>query len=69
MYIRVIWSCKQLNLRKTKMEDETLTAKAEKFKNKGNDEFKLGNYQNAIKYYSDAIGMIIKSQIYYLRII
>jgi hypothetical protein len=51
------------------MEDETLTAKAEKFKNKGNDEFKLGNYQNAIKYYSDAIGMIIKSQIYYLRII
>lgn len=40
------------------MEDETLTAKAEKFKNKGNDEFKLGNYQNAIKYYSEAIGMI-----------
>ena len=44
MYMRVIWSSKQLNLRKTKMEDETLTVKAEKFKNKGNDEFKLGNY-------------------------
>jgi len=34
------------------MEDITLTAKAEKFKNKGNDEFKLGNYQNAIEYFS-----------------
>lgn len=56
MHMRVIWSWKQLNLRKTKMEDETLTAKAEKFKNKGNDEFKLGNFQNAIKYYTDAIG-------------
>lgn len=41
------------------MEDETLTAKAKKFKNKGNEEFKLGNFQNAIKYYSDAIGMFI----------
>ena len=40
------------------MEDETLTAKAEKFKNKGNDEFKLGNYQNAIEYYSQAIGKL-----------
>lgn len=38
------------------MEDETLTAKAEKFINKGNEEFKLGNYQNDIEYYSQAKG-------------
>lgn len=38
------------------MEDETLTLKAEKCKNKGNDEFKLGNYQSAIDCYTEAIG-------------
>lgn len=38
------------------MEDTTLVKKAEKFKNLGNDEFKKGNYQQAIDYYSEAIG-------------
>lgn len=37
------------------MEDPTLTAKAEAFKNKGNDEFKRGNYNSAIDQYSEAI--------------
>jgi len=32
------------------------SSKAEAFKTKGNDQFKLGNYQAAIEYYSDAIG-------------
>lgn len=38
------------------MEDITLTKKAETYKNKGNDEFKKGNYQEAIDLYSQAIG-------------
>ena len=38
------------------MEDPTLTAKAEAFKNKGNDQFKKGQYQEAIDLYSEAIG-------------
>ena len=38
------------------MEDPTLTAKAEAFKNKGNDEFKRGNYSDAIEKYTEAIG-------------
>lgn len=37
------------------MEDPTLTAKAEAFKNKGNDEFKRGNYTDAIEKYTEAI--------------
>ena len=37
------------------MEDPTLDAKAEKYKNMGNDEFKKQNYQAAINYYSEAI--------------
>ena len=37
------------------MEDESLTAKAEMYKNKGNNEFKLGNYQSAIDFYTEAI--------------
>ena len=37
------------------MEDPTLTAMAEKFKNKGNNEFKLGNFQTAIDFYTEAI--------------
>ena len=38
------------------MADETIDAQAEKFKNLGNDEFKLGNFQKAIDYYTKAIG-------------
>ena len=38
------------------MEDETLTAKAESFKNKGNDEFKKGNFEAAVALYTEAIG-------------
>jgi tetratricopeptide (TPR) repeat protein len=38
------------------MEDPTLTAKAEAFKNKGNDEFKRGNYNESIEKYTEAIG-------------
>ena len=38
------------------MEDETLALKAEKCKNKGNDEFKLGNVKEAIENYTEAIG-------------
>ena len=37
------------------MEDETLTDKAEQYKNKGNDEFKKGQFNAAINFYSDAI--------------
>ena len=37
------------------MEDSTLTIKAEKYKNQGNDEFKKGNFNAAINFYSDAI--------------
>lgn len=44
-----------------------MTAKAEKFKNKGNDEYKLGNYQSAIQYYTEAIGMIYLKIIYQMR--
>lgn len=38
------------------MEDPTLDAKAEQFKNKGNDEFKRQNFNQAIDYYNQAIG-------------
>ena len=38
------------------MDDSAMIAKAEKFKNQGNDQFKLGNYQAAISAYTDAIG-------------
>ena len=38
------------------MEDTTLSIKAEKYKNQGNDEFKKGNHQAAINFYTDAIG-------------
>ena len=38
------------------MEDPTLDAKAEQFKNKGNDEFKRTNYNKAIEFYNEAIG-------------
>ena len=38
------------------MEDHTITEKAEKYKNQGNDEFKRGNFQAAISCYTDAIG-------------
>ena len=37
------------------MEDSKATSQAENYKNKGNDEFKLGNYDAAIKLYTDAI--------------
>ena len=37
------------------MEDPTLDAKAEQFKNKGNDEFKRANYNKAIEFYNEAI--------------
>ena len=37
------------------MEDESLTEKAEMYKNKGNDEFKKGQFNAAINFYSDAI--------------
>lgn len=37
------------------MEDETLTAKADQYKNQGNTEFKKGNYQAAIDLYGQAI--------------
>ena len=38
-----------------KMEDPTLTAKAEKLKNQGNDNFKKGQFQSAIDLYGQAI--------------
>lgn len=38
------------------MDDSAMVAKAEKYKNQGNDQFKLGNYQAAISAYTDAIG-------------
>jgi tetratricopeptide (TPR) repeat protein len=38
------------------MEDISLTKKAEKCKNQGNDEFKKGNYDMAIDHYTNAIG-------------
>lgn len=41
------------------MEDPTLTAKADKYKNQGNDEFKKGNFQAAITLYGEAIGKYI----------
>lgn len=34
-------------------------AKAEKYKNMGNDQFKKGNYQSAIQNYTEAIGKYI----------
>ena len=37
------------------MENIEVNAQAEKFKNKGNDEFKLGNYEAAIGLYTEAI--------------
>ena len=37
------------------MEDPTLDAKAEQFKNKGNDEFKRANYNKAIEYYTESL--------------
>ena len=37
------------------MEDDTITAKAEQYKNFGNEEFKKQNYQAAINHYSEAI--------------
>ena len=37
------------------MEDPTLTAKAEKLKNEGNDNFKKGKYNAAIELYGEAI--------------
>jgi len=43
------------------MEDETLTKKAENYKNQGNDQFKKGNYSAAVNLYSDAIGKYINS--------
>jgi hypothetical protein len=37
------------------MENFEVNAQAEIFKNKGNDEFKLGNYEAAIGLYTEAI--------------
>jgi len=34
-----------------------MESKAEELKNRGNEEFKKGNYSSAINYYSEAIGM------------
>jgi len=47
------------------MEDPTLTAKAEAFKNKGNDQFKKGQYQEAIDLYSEAIECCPSNPAYY----
>lgn len=47
------------------MEDETLTLKAEQLKNKGNDEFKKGNVQEAIRCYSEAIDLDSKEPTYF----
>ena len=33
-----------------------MESKAEEKKNKGNDEFKKGNYDKAIAYYTEALG-------------
>ena len=38
------------------MDDSAMVAKAEKYKNQGNDQFKMGNLQAAISAYTDAIG-------------
>ena len=38
------------------MTDDGTNAQAEKFKNLGNDQFKLGKFQKAIEFYSQAIG-------------
>lgn len=38
------------------MTDDQTNAKAEKFKNLGNDQFKLGKFQSAIDFYTQAIG-------------
>lgn len=38
------------------MTDDNIDAQAERFKNLGNDQFKLGKFQKAIDFYTQAIG-------------
>lgn len=40
------------------MTDQNTEAQADKFKNLGNDQFKLGKFQKAIEFYSQAIGKL-----------
>jgi hypothetical protein len=43
-----------------------MESKAEEKKNKGNDEFKKGNYQAAINFYTEALCMCIPLHIIYI---
>lgn len=46
-------------------DDDSLIEQAEKFKNEGNNSYKIGNYRESIEFYTKAIEMCPKNPAYY----